>query len=235
MANTITFVSLGPGEPDLITLKGLKKLQEADIIFCPFTLLKSGKQSSRAQDMLLALGIQISKIRLFDVPMSKNRKKALHSYQQVAMQIEAAYLSNQNVAVTAEGDTSFYSSGHYIIDLLAKKGLAVDKVPGVPAFISAGALAHLHIVQQEEQLHVVPGVITATELGCKLEAAHTVLIMKASQCQDIIKQLIQQFPTHTFHYFENIGLETEYYTTIQEEILNRQFPYFSLLIIKPLI
>ena len=48
MSNPVIFVSLGPGEPDLITLKGLKALQNADCIFCPETRTISGQIFSRA-------------------------------------------------------------------------------------------------------------------------------------------------------------------------------------------
>ena len=48
MSYPICFVSLGPGDPELITLKGLKKLRQADIIYCPATISKSGQLLSRA-------------------------------------------------------------------------------------------------------------------------------------------------------------------------------------------
>ena len=51
----VIFVSLGPGEPELITVKGLKALQTADCIFCPETLAKDGNRVSRAADILLQL------------------------------------------------------------------------------------------------------------------------------------------------------------------------------------
>ena len=50
MSNPVIFVSLGPGEPELITLKGLKALQSADCIFCPETRTTSGRILSRAAD-----------------------------------------------------------------------------------------------------------------------------------------------------------------------------------------
>ena len=51
-SHPIRFVSLGPGEPDLITLKGFKALQTADCIFCPATMNRDGKSSSRALTIL---------------------------------------------------------------------------------------------------------------------------------------------------------------------------------------
>ena len=53
----VIFVSLGPGEPELITVKGLTALQAADCIFCPETLTKDGNRVSRAADILSQLDI----------------------------------------------------------------------------------------------------------------------------------------------------------------------------------
>lgn len=231
MTNPITFVSLGPGEPELITLKGLKKLQEADHIFCPSTNLKSGKTSSRARDILVALDIDESKIRLFDVPMNKDRSAAIDSYHAVAQTIASAHKQDEKIVVTAEGDAGFYSSSHYIVDQLDSMSVPSVKVAGVPAFISCGALANIHVVKQEEELHVVPGVIALDELKQKIEARASIVIMKTSQCESVIKQAMTEMPQATFHYFENAGLAHEYYTKDNAEILQRKFPYFSLIII----
>lgn len=56
MSYPICFVSLGPGDPELITLKGLKKLRQADIIYCPATISKSGQLLSRAARIIEETG-----------------------------------------------------------------------------------------------------------------------------------------------------------------------------------
>lgn len=68
MSNPVIFVSLGPGEPDLITLKGLKALQSADCIFCPETRTTSGQIFSRAADILHALDIPDTTLSRFALP-----------------------------------------------------------------------------------------------------------------------------------------------------------------------
>ena len=73
----VIFVSLGPGEPELITVKGLTALQAADCIFCPETLTKDGNRVSRAADILSQLDIPENTVRRFPLPMSKLREKAL--------------------------------------------------------------------------------------------------------------------------------------------------------------
>lgn len=228
----IAFVSLGPGEADLITLKGLKSLQNADCILYPATILKEGNLSSRALDILTELNIDSQKTIPFHVPMSKDRSQAIEAYNQVSIDAEQQYSKGLKVAIVAEGDAGFYSSIHYISDNLTRKSIPVEHIAGIPAFIASGALAGIHIVKQEEELNVIPGVISAGDLIQKIQSGKVVVIMKVSQCQEAVKECISTIPTATFHYFENVGIKyKEYYTLNTEEIISRKFPYFSLMII----
>lgn len=233
MLEPVIFVSLGPGEPELITLKGLKVLQQADMVFCPSTVTKNRNISSRAQDILLELGIEKEKIHLFDVPMSKDRSKAIESYKEVSEKIKGCFEKGSRIAVTAEGDAGFYSTIYYISENLHSMDIPVERVAGVPAFIACGTLANIHIVKQEEELNVIPGVTTLETLIEKIEKGASVVIMKPSQCEGIIKEAVSYMKDATFHYFENAGImDKEFYTSDKPEILSRTFPYFSLLIIR---
>lgn len=106
----VIFVSLGPGEPELITVKGLKALQTADCIFCPETLAKDGNRVSRAADILLQLDIPENTVHRFPLPMSKQREKALSAYDEVYMESSTLRQQGKKVCIVAEGDAGFYSS-----------------------------------------------------------------------------------------------------------------------------
>ena len=220
MKGKISGVSLGPGEPELITLKALKALQEADIIYCPGTQTKS-----RSRDILQALPINMERVRLFHVPMSKDRTLANQTYDSICTEIAAL--------VAAEGDSGFYSSVNYMFDKLASMNLPVTTIAGVPAFIAAGAISGLHIVKQEEKLVVLPGIITAEELDSLLTSSHVVVIMKLSQCTSEIHRFMQINRQHEFHYYENVGTINELHSTNYEDIIQKDYPYFSLMIIRP--
>jgi len=233
MYNPVTFVSLGPGDPELITLRGLKSLQNADVVFCPSTPLSKGRISSRAKDILLQLGIEESKINLFNVPMNKDRSLAKESYQNVAVSIAQEYENEKKVVVTAEGDAGFYSTIYYISENLQANNIPINRIAGVPAFIASGTLANIHIVKQEEELNVIPGIVTLQELDSRLQNGNSIVVMKASQCESVIKEALDTFKDAIFHYFENVGItDKEYYTADKTEILGRKFPYFSLIIIQ---
>lgn len=232
MSDSVTFVSLGPGDAELITLKGLKALQQADIIFCPCTLTPRGDTSSRSRDILHELEIDNTKIHLFHVPMNKQRSEAVQVYQKVTRDIDRYYEDKYKVVVVAEGDAGFYSSTHYISDNLISNKIPTERIAGVPAFISCGALANIHIAKQEEELTIIPGIIFSNDLKKRIEEGKSIVIMKPSQSEQEIKQAIAEIGNAVVHYFENVGIrEKEFYTDDKQKIINRKFPYFSLLII----
>jgi precorrin-2/cobalt-factor-2 C20-methyltransferase len=230
--NPVVFVSLGPAEAELITLKGYRILQQAEIVLCPATTTKSGDVSSRAADVLRKLDISNDKIRLFPLPMSKDRSLAMTVYDGMYNAATTYHRANRRVVVVAEGDAGFYSSIRYIYDKLHHAGIPVSGIPGIPAFIACGAAGGLHIVQQEERLMVIPGNATAEELSRLLASGVTVVIMKLSQCVDEVHTFIRQNPAYHYHYFENVGTEKEYYADGADELSDKIFPYFSLMIIR---
>lgn len=232
MTHPICFVSLGPGEPELITVKGLKQLQQADIIYCPATGNKQGTAISRAANIVKALEIEQNSIRLFHLPMSKDRTAAWEAYDNLYNEATANYQEGKRIIIVAEGDAGFYSSIQYIYDKFIEAGVEVKRTAGIPAFIAAGALAGLHIVKQEEQIIVIPGTPTTEELLEKIEAGYVIVIMKLSQCVEAVHTCISKHPQAQFHYFENVGTEKEYYTSDKKIIAGKEFPYFSLMIIQ---
>lgn len=228
----VTFVSLGPGEAELITLKGLRVLQQSDVILCPATVTGNGSVSSRAANILHQLEIPVDKIRLFPLAMSKDRSLAMEVYNKMYETATVLYNDAYRVVIVAEGDAGFYSSIHYVYDRLHAMHIPVCIVPGIPAFIACGAIAGLHVVQQEERLVVIPGNTTVEELSELLDSNVTVVIMKLSQCTDELHHFIAYHSSYYYHYFENAGTEKEYYSTDINELQNKVFPYFSLMIIQ---
>ena len=228
----IQFVSLGPGEAELITLKGLKALQNADCIFCPETPVRDGHSLSRAADIMLRLDIPAGHIRRFSLPMSKQRTDALNAYDQVYAAALSLHHAGKKVAIVAEGDAGFYSSVHYIYEKLQAAGIPVEQIAGIPAFIAAGARGGLHIASREERLTVIPGITTAEEIERLIQSQNTVVIMKLSQCTDEVHRCIRLHPEYDYRYFENVGTPQEKYISDGQQLETLRFPYFSLLIIR---
>lgn len=231
MTGTVFSVSLGPGEPELITLKALNVLKSADVIYCPGTALATGGVKSRARDILQALPVDEGKVQVYAVPMSKQREAANEAYDRLCGEILRQVAEGKQIAVTAEGDACFYSSAYYLYERLRAAGCPVKMVAGVPAFIAAAAAAGLHIAKQQERLLVIPGDVVVEELLESVVSKRTLVIMKVPLGEAIMRPFMARHPELHYHYFEQVGTPDEFYSTDLTEILRRKFTYFSLLVI----
>lgn len=112
---------------------------------------------------------------------------------------------------------------------LQADGIPVKHIPGIPAFIAAGALGGLHVASQEERLTVIPGIVTTEEIERLTSENSAVVIMKLSRCTDEIHRCIRLHPEYRYHYFKNVGTPEEKYINDSKRIAAIRFPYFPCL------
>ena len=208
----VTFLSLGPGDPELLTIKALKTLKDADVVIVPATRNNEG----------------ITKL-----PMLKDRQAVSLVYDRIFADCVRLFEEGRRVVVAVEGDVSIYASIHYVMERLEKAGIPVEQSAGIPSFIAAAASAGLSLVSQQQRLTILPGDADAEMLHQLLSSNHVVVVMKLSQCQEAVKEFLRRNPQTVCHYFENVGMPEAYHTMQHDEILSRHIPYFSLCIIYP--
>lgn len=233
--NKVHFVSLGAGDPELITLKALRLLERADAIYAPSSLSPSGRKASKSRSIMLALGIDEAKIINYDMPVNREREGAEKAYLEVADNIclRLEQSPDVTIAVVAIGDAGFYASTAYIGEYLEARGLSTMYHPGVPAFVASNALIGGQLVQLDEQLRVIPGEASPSEWQEAWESKHTIVVMKGSMAEEELKRAIKAYPNRHWHYLEYVGYEgRELYLDKADEILERKFPYFCLVISK---
>lgn len=192
---------------------------------------RAGQMQSRAAEILSYWSLSAS-LRLWPVPMEQGGEQALLCYDAMCQEAIQLQQKGLRVAVAAEGDVGVYASIHYVMERLMDRGVAVEQVPGIPSFVAAAAQAHLSLVSHQERLLVVPGISTADEMERLLQSGHTLVVMKLSQSETVIKSFISSHPSSvSFHYFEHIGMSRQFHTTDTDIILSRPFPYFSLMVV----
>lgn len=235
MTQAVYFVSLGAGDPELITLKALRLLERADVIYSPVSLSPNGRRASKSKSIMLSLGIKEEQIVSYDMPVNREREGAEDAYKQVAEDIKARRQANGDLiaAVVAIGDAGFYASSAYIGELLEAENIPTSYLPGVPALIASNALIGGQLVQLDEQLRVIPGVARPSEWEEAWQSKHTIVIMKGSMAEEEIKRAMKSYPHRHWHYLEYVGYEgKELYLNDVNQITERKFPYFSLIISK---
>ena len=127
---------------------------------------------------------------------------------------------------------NIYSSSKYISQILQEMGRKTIRISGIPAFIECASRANIHVASGDVSLEIVPTIDNVVLLKEKLEARKNIVVMKLSQSEAAIKQLIRENDNYRFHYFENVGVaDSEYYSCNAQEIILRRFPYFSTMII----
>ncbi len=220
----LTGVGIGPGDPELITVKGMKALESADVIFYPASKLEGKQEKSFSVQILAQLGLKVS-CRPLLIPMNaKNRET---NYQLAFEKIKAEVESGKKVVMVAEGDLLFYSTFGYILKLAETENIPCDLIPGIPAFIAAGSAGKRAIVEGANAFEVIARPESFQQIEHALKTDRTVVVMKMSVLNGWDAFL--QDCNREFLYAEGIGTSAQFLTTKVEDISDREIPYFSLI------
>lgn len=229
--HTIHGISLGPGDPELITLKGLRLLQEADLIFYPGSLYPDGRKESYVLPMLRHYKLEESRLQGFFLKMSTNRSLAEETYAATAKQVVEAWQQGKKICIVCEGDLSFYASFSYLLEKLQQHGAAITLVPGINSFSLGAALHQVPLCLQDQKVAVLPREQSPEQLEQALQQYDTLILMKIRSGWHLLYPYLL-LKNWNYYYCERLGTEKEFITQDIFALQNREIPYFSLLIIK---
>lgn len=223
-------VALGPGDPDLITLKGLKALQTSDIIYYPGSVSKMG-QKSYSLEILKNYQLEDKQMKGVFLPMSLDRGKAEEIYAQAYEELKKDYSEGKTISFVAEGDITFYSTFAYLIEKIHNDKLNFEMVPGIPAFILAGSQAQTPLALQSDNLQVISQCNSVANLKEACSKTATVVLMKPTTLRNEIGDFLKNYEG-SFFYCEKLGTDEEFICSDYESFNGRTMPYFSIIIFK---
>ena len=218
-------VGVGPGDPELMTIKAVRLIRENDVIAVP------GKVAEDSVAYKIAAGVvpELAEKQLLaiDMPMTKDRKVLEEAHRRGAKQIERYLDQGRNVVFLTLGDSTVYCTFSYLQHILEKDGYEVELVNGIPSFCAAAARLGVSLTEWDEQLHVLPALHVEDELA---ELKGTCVLMKsASRMPEVKKALADS--GRSVCAVENCTMENERVYRDLEEIPD-DAGYFSLLIAK---
>ncbi len=150
---TFYCISVGPGDPELLTLKAVRILERCPVIAAPQT--KSGE--TLALDIVRqALSLEGKAILPVSFGMERDKSLWRVSHERAADIIEAHLTAGRDVAMPNLGDVSIYSTSGYLMDLLRERGFSSIMIPGVPSFCAAAARLGTTLVSGGDSLHILP-------------------------------------------------------------------------------
>lgn len=225
MRGIVYGVGVGPGDPELMTLKAIRLIRENDVIAVP------GKVAKEAVAYQIAAAVvpELADKELVSVymPMIKDRALIDAEHRKGAKLLEQYLDQGKNVVYITLGDPTVYCTFSYLQHILEADGYQVELVPGIPSFCAAAARLGLPLVEWDEPLHVVPAV---HKTGDELDQPGTYVLMKSASHMAKVKDLLRS-SGRDVQAVENCSMETEKVYRSVEEIPD-DAGYFSLIIAK---
>ena len=175
-AGVLYGVGLGPGDPELITLKAARLIEAADVVAYP-TLEGSESLARSIAAGLIREGTQ--EIAIY-VPMTVAREPAQQAYDAGAANITKALEAGHDVVCLCEGDPFFYGSFMYLFARLSDR-FETHVIPGVTSVSACAARAGMPLAARNERLTVLPGPLPEAELEHRIAGAESVAIMKVGR------------------------------------------------------
>jgi len=223
-------ISVGPGDPGLLTLKGKEILDSCDIIAYP---VKTAGDGSVALNIIKP-NVDLSKKDIREYVFSMNPDYAVREqgWKKAYDDIAATLESGKDIAMITLGDLSIFSTYMRIDRMIKSRGFETELVPGVPSFCHGASLAGIPLTMGEESLVVIPFNQDRFEaLENALDNYENIVVMKAYKAVDRIAETVvsKGRDISCITVMSNIGMEDQYVGPV---IKGREYGYFTTLLIK---
>lgn len=225
-------IGVGTGDPELITVKGLRLLQQSPVVAFPAGV--NGKQGMAQEIILPWLQPEQEQLPL-TFPYVQDMSVLTQAWVKAGQQVWQYLQAGTNVAFACEGDVSFYSTFTYLVQTLQKlhPEVKVELVPGVCSPMAAAAVLGYPLTIGQEKLAVLPAIYTIDELATVLDLADVVVLMKVSSVYQQVWKLLQQrslLPNSKIVVRATLP-DMVIYSDLSDR-QNLKLPYFSILIVQ---
>lgn len=186
-AATLYGVGVGPGDPELVTLKAARVMREARWIAFPVD--EAGDSLARA--IAAPLFPEAARELALHVPIRPERGPAIAAYDAAAEALAAKLADGGDVAMLCLGDPFLYGSFMYLFARLAPR-FPVEIVPGVTSLTAAAARAKRPLAARDEVFKVLPATLPDERLRAELQGAETAAIIKVGRHFARVRALIEE-------------------------------------------
>lgn len=187
MSGTLWGIGIGPGDPDLLTVKAIRLLADLPVLAWPAPLDGDGMARTIASRHIPAGKIEIP-IRLAFRPERDDTDQA---YGNAAETIAGHLEAGRDVGVLCEGDPLFFGSFIYVLERLRQR-FPVQVVPGISSPMAAAAMAVKPLSLLDDGVAIIPATRGDDQIRAMLEPADSAVIMKVGRHLPRVKTLLDQ-------------------------------------------
>lgn len=216
-------VGVGPGDPELMTMKACRLIRENDVIALP------GRVPKDTIAYRIAVGAvpELADKELVPIymPMTHDQAEQARCHREGAARIESYLKQGKNVVFLTLGDSTVYCTFTYLQKYLHQDGFETRLVNGIPSFCAAAARLNVPLTIWKEELHVLPAV---HNMEAEMQEKGTYVLMKSASKMAQVKALIKKSGRDAMM-VENCGTEQEKVYYHVDEIPD-DAGYYSLII-----
>ncbi len=228
---TLFGVGLGPGDPELVTVKAARLIAQADVV--AYHSARHGRSIARGiAEPYLRAG-QIEEHLVYPVTTETTDHPGGYSgaiedfYREAAERIAAHLDAGRDVALLAEGDPLFYSSYMHMHTRLTERFDAVI-VPGVTSVSAASAATGTPLVQGDEVLSIIPGTLPVDELRRRLADTDAAVVLKLGRSYPAVREALSSAGRLGDAYYVERASTPRQRVLPADQVDDDKVPYFSL-------
>jgi len=215
---------VGPGDPELMTLKSVRVIRENNIIVVPG---RSAEESAAYRTASAAVPeIKNKTVISLEMSMIHDTEKIKEYHVKAAETILNYLCSGENVVFLTLGDPSVYSTCSYLEHIIKEKGFETVIISGITSFCAASACAGVPLTEWQQGLHIYPASQKISEIT--LNDTDTYVFMKSGRKMKELKCFLSE-NAENITMVENCGMENEHIFRNVSEIPD-DAGYFSLII-----
>lgn len=228
---TLYGIGVGPGDPELITVKALNRLRAAPVVAFPAGLNNRAGVAERSIEPWLSDEQQRLPLVF---PYVQDLKTLDEAWTEAAERVWP-YLQQGDVVFACEGDISFYSTFTYLAQYLQQQHPTVDveAIAGVSSPMAAAAALGIPLTCQAQQLAILPALYTVDQLEAVLSWAEVVVLMKVGSVYTQVWKILERYQLLAHSYVvENATRSNQVVYSDLRHHPDLKLPYFSLMIVK---
>lgn len=236
MLGTLYVIGVGPGDPELLTLKALKILKDIPVIYVP----KGREAGSSTALSIVSKVVSVADKEIVEAyfPMKKRMEdttpELTSKWEEITLDILGRLNRGTDAAFITLGDPSIYSTFFYLYDRIMEKepGLKIVIIPGVSSVNASAASARISLGLADKKIAIFPATY-GDDIKKTLQEFETIVLMKVHTVFDkLLKDLHEMDIVNKAIYISKAGMDDETILHDIRKVRKEDLTYFSMVIIR---
>ncbi len=223
-------IGIGPGDPRYLTLRAAEILRTADVIF---TVISRNASSSISRSVVESQNPR-GEIRQLTFSMSRNPEERTNQLRTNAESIMAELRQGRDCVFATLGDTMTYSTFGYVLEIIRTEmpQVPIEVVPGVTSFATLAAKAQCILVENDEELRVIPSFRSEMAERLAFYPKSTTVLLKTYRSRKALLERLKKEENISILYGEQLSMDGEFISNDPEAIARRPEEYLSLIMVR---